>query len=173
MLTPKNRLHAVQASGFSATRHDREHGILQLSFRSVVGTTTSSINAFDALLEHNTFAYCAGSAAVLSRVDEELSITQHLFRARPNALPMNATPSFYNSATPPSTPGQSRRGSPLKDGDCGLIDRGLPEYYQGSPNQIRASNRSRETSCVSLSRGDNLMAVGEVKQPIPRLAIFN
>ena len=163
MLTPKNRLHAIQASGFSATRHDREHSILQLSFSSVVGTTTNSINAFDALLEHNTFAYCAGSAAVLSRVDEHLGITQHLFRVRPNALPTNATPSFYNPATPPSTPGQSRRGSPLKDGDCGLVDRGLPEYFQGSPNQIRASNRSRETSCVSLSHGDNLMAVGEVK----------
>ena len=163
MLTPKSRFHAIQASDFSATRHDREHSILQLSFSSVVGTTTNSINAFDALLEHNTFAYCVGSAAVLSRVDEHLGITQHLFRVRPNALPINASSSFYDSATPPSTPRQSRRGSPLKDGDCGSIDRGLPEYSQSSPNQIRTSNRSREISCVSLSRGDNLMAVGEVK----------
>ena len=173
VLTPTSRFHAMQSTGFSPTKQAREYNSLQLSLESVAGTTTNSANAFDTLPEHHTFVCSTGSAAVLSRVDEHLNITQHLFRARPNALPINATPSFYNPATPPITPGRSRHGSPLKEGSSGIIYNGLLDHSPDSPSQARANNRSRETSCVSLSRGGNLMAVGEVNWPAPRFAIFN
>ena len=162
MLTSMSRFHPIQQPSFNAAKQARECNSLQLSLESVVGTTTNSVNGFDTLPEHYTFVCCAGSAAVLSRVDKHLNITQQLFRARPNALPINATPSFYNPATPSSTPGKSRHASPLKEGGCGIIYNGSLEYPSESPNQGRANNRSRETSCVCLSRGGNLMAVGEV-----------
>ena len=172
MLTPMSRFHAAQNHGLSFPKQAREYNTLQLSLKSLVGTTTSSINAFDALPEHHTFVCCAGPAAVLTRVDEHLNITQQLFRAKPNATPINATTSFYNPATPPSTPGKSRHGSPLKDGGYGIVYNGLSDPPD-SPSQGRASNRSRETTCVSLSRGGNLMAIGEVNWPAPRVFIFN
>ncbi len=173
MLTSTSRFHAIQASGLNTTKQTREYSNLQLSLKSVAGTTTTSVNAFDALPEHHTFVCCAGSAAVLSRVDEHLNITQHLFKAKFNPIPINATPSFYNPATPPSTPGRSRHGSPLKDGGSGIVYSGLLDHSPDSPSQGRANKRSREISCVSLSRGGNLMAVGEVNLPVPRSAIFN
>ena len=146
---------------------------LRLSFNSIIGTTTDSVNAFDALAEHHTFVCCAGAATVLSRVDEHLNVTQHIFKVRPNAPPINATLSFYNSATPPSTPGKSRHGSASKDGGCGTLYNTLQDYHQNSPRQGRASNRTREASCVSLSRGGDLIAVGEVNRPAPRFAVVN
>ena len=165
MLTPMSRFHTPPNSGLSPAKHAQELGNLRLNFNNIVGTTTASANAFDALPEHHTFVSCAGPAAVLSRVDDHLNITQQLYRARPNASPVNATQSFYNPATPPNTPGKSRHGSPLKDGGCGTIYNGLQDYPPNSPSQGRANNRIRETSCVSLSRGGNLLAVGEVNWP--------
>lgn len=165
MLTPMSRFHASHNPGLNSTKQAQELNSLRLSLNSVVGTTTHSVNAFDALPEQHTFVYCAGSAAVLARVDEHLNITQQLFRAT-RATPLNAIPSFYNPATPPSTPAKNRNGSPSKDG-------GLQDYPSSSPSQGRANNRSRETSCVSLNRGGNLMAVGEVNWSAPGFAVFN
>ena len=173
MLTPMSRTHAIQSPSLGPTKQAPAYNNLQIGLKSVAGNTTSSVNEFDALPEHHSFAYCAGSATVLSRVDEHLNITQQLFRAGPNAVPINATPSFYNPATPPNTPGKSRHGSPLKDRGCGVLYKGLLDYPPDSPSQGRVNNRSRETSCVSLSRGGNLMAVGEVNRPYPRFAILN
>ncbi len=172
MLTPMSRFHASHNPGINPTKQARGSNSLHLSLNSVVGTTTDSVNAFDALPENHTFVCCAGSAVVLSRVDEHLNITQRLFRARPNTLPINATPSFYNPATPPNTPGKGRHGSPSKDGSSGLVYNGLLDCPSTSPSQGKAK-RSRETSCVSLSRGGSLMAVGEVNQPSLRFATFN
>lgn len=167
VLTPTSRFHAIQNTNPSLTKQTREYNSPQLSLKSVIGTTTKSVNAFDALPEYHTFVCCAGSAAVLSRVDDHLNITQQLFRARPNTIPINANISYYNPATPPSTPGKSRNGSPLKDGGCGAIHSSLLDYPPDSPSHGRANNRSREASCVSLSRGGNLMAVGEVNWSAP------
>lgn len=173
MLTPMSKFHAIKIPGTNPTKQARGYNSLQISFQSVAGNTTSSVNAFDAVSEYHTFACCAGSAAVLSRVDEHLNITQQIFRARPNVLPINATPSFYNAATPPNTPGKSRHGSPLKDTGCGVVHNGLQDFAIDSPSQGRVNNRSRETSCVSLSRGGTLMAVGEVIWPVPRFIIID
>lgn len=173
MLTPLSRFHAIQAPSRYSTKQTQEYYSLQLSLKSVVGTTTNSVNAFDTLPEHHIFACCAGSAAVLSLVDGHLNITQRLFRVGPNALPINATPSFYNPATPPSTLAKSRHGSPLKDRAHGITYNGSQDHSPNSPIQGRANNRSRETSCVSLSHGGNLMAVGEVNPPAPGFAISN
>lgn len=173
MLTPTGRLYASHNPGLIHMKQVQVPKNLRLDFDSVVGTTTDSANAFDSLPEHHTIAYCAGSATVLAEVDEHLNISQRLFRVGPNASPVNATPPFYNPATPPSTPGKSRHGSHLKDGGLETISHGLQDYYGSkSPSQTKATSRNRQTSCVSLSRG-GLMAVGEVNRPSPRFAIVD
>ena len=161
-LTPKSRFHPIQTPTQTPTKISRDDSGLQLTLKNVIGTTTSSANAFDAVAEHHTFVCCAGPAAILSRVDEKLNITQRLFRARPNALPINATPSFYNPSTPPTTPGRSRQGSPLKEGIYGIGSAASLEYSAETQGQSKASNRSKETTCVSLSRCGKFLAVGEV-----------
>ena len=177
MLTPtvkisKLKPHASHNPGLIMTP-TQDLNNLRLSFDSVIGTTTDSANAFDSLPEYHTIAYCAGSATVLTHVDEQLNLTQRLFRVRPNVSPVNATPAFYNPAnnpaTPPSTPGKSRYGSHSKDVGYEMIHPGLQDYHSKSPGQIKATNRNRQTSCLSLSRRGDLMAVGEVNRPAPKV----
>ena len=163
-----SRFHVSENTGFSPTGKAREMKDIQLRLIKVIGTTTDCVNAFDTL--PSTFACSAGSAAVLSRVDETFNITQQLFRARPNALPINASLSYYNPATPPGASSKSRRRSPLKDG---IIYNSLLDCPSNSPSPVKANNKSREITCVSLSRRGNLMAVGEVIRPAPGFAIFN
>ena len=170
MLTPTSRHRASHNPGLSHTKQAQNSNNLRLSFNSVIGTTTDSANAFDSLPEHHTFAYCAGSATVLAQVDEHLNISQRLFRVRPNASPVNATPPFYNPGTPPSTPGRFRHGSHSKDGGYEAMYHGLQDYHSKSPSQDKVTNRNRQTSCLSLSRGGDLMAVGEVNSRAPRFA---
>lgn len=166
-LTPKHKYHP----SYSATRAVQEESVPQLALKNVIGTTTASANAFDSLPEHNSFLYCAGPAAILSQVDLDLNINQRLFRARPNATPTNATPSFYNASTPPNTPARSRHGSPLKDGGYGAQFSTPSEYAPDSSNVSKTLNRVREATCVSIGRGGKFLAVGEVLHELS--AIFN
>ena len=161
-LTPKNRFHPIQTLTQTPTKVSRDESGLQLTLKNVIGTTTSSASAFDAVAEHHTFVCCAGPAAILSRVDENLNITQRLFRARPNALPVNPTLSFYNPSTPPTTPGRGRQGSPLKEGIYGIGSSASLEYAAESQGHSKAGHRSKESTCVSLSRCGKFLAVGEV-----------
>lgn len=151
-LTPRNKLRTTQDA---AQNRENDSG-WQLTLKSVIGTTTSSNNAFDSLPEHSVFAYCAGPAVILLKVDEAFNISQRLFRARHSASPVNGTSSFYNPSTPPTTPSRSRHGSPLKEGSWGS------DEYLASPGSGRASSWNREATCLSLSRGGRFLAVGEV-----------
>lgn len=162
-LTPKHRFHPALTPAHTPVKSSREENGLQLTLKSVIGTTTSSNSAFHALPERHFFVCCAGPAVVLNRVDEQLNITQQSYRARPNASPINATPSFYNPSTPPNTPGRSRHGSPLKDGTYGIGSTATLEYTSDSPGHGKASNWSREATCVSLSHCGKFLAVGEVR----------
>ncbi|KAG8531050.1 uncharacterized protein KY384_004407 [Bacidia gigantensis] len=110
-LTPRAKLYPMGNS----TRHAQDEDRLQLNLKTVIGTTTSSPNAFDSSLFQNVFVYCAGPAAIVSYVQKDLAIVQRVFRAKPNTLPINATSSFYNPATPPTTPIRSRYPTQLKD----------------------------------------------------------
>ena len=158
-LTPRHRLHPTYH--FARSQEDER---LQLCLKTVIGTTTSSPNAFDSDGARHNFVYCAGPAAIVSHVDEDIGITQRLFRARHNAPPVNATTSFYNPSTPPTTPSKgSRHGSPLKDGPSANGLGASSEYSPDSPGTGRIQNRVREATCVALSRQGGLLVVGEVR----------
>ena len=80
----------------------RDENSLRFSLSGVIGTTTVSANAVDCLPDLNVVATCAGSAAILSRFDVHLNVTQRIFRAGPNATAVNVSSTFYNSNTPPA-----------------------------------------------------------------------
>ena len=152
--SPRNKSRIAQEHNQSQD----EAGPL-LSLNTVIGTTTSSSNAFDALSAFQLFAYCAGPAVIVSRVDENFDIKQRLYRAKPNASSVNSTTSFYSHNTPPTTPSKSRYTSNLKDA---LNRQPLLEKSYNSPISNKPASWNREAACLALSRNGKFLAVGEV-----------
>lgn len=142
------------------------HQPFALSLRRVIGATTSSPNGFDCIQPTKTFALCAGSAVVLTTLDDDDRCTQRVFRARPTATPA----SWYNLSTTPTTPTRgpdytSRKIGSVHDGGFGALCSGTP-YREptDSPGQKTwtARERIKAASCVSLSPDGKFLAVGEV-----------
>ena len=159
------RLTPVQTPGKST----REDTGVRLSLTKVIGTTTGSPNAFDSDHESHSFVVCAGSTVVLSQLNEDLNITQRFFRARPDVWPTCATSSLYSSPVAQGTSdSRSRSASSMKDGGHGQTLGGftLGNRSVETPGRGKASKRTRDTTCVSLSPGAKLLAVGEVRRPI-------
>ena len=155
---PRHRLHTAH-NGTRSLEDDR----VQLSLKAVIGTTTTSPNAFDSASDPDCFAYCAGPAVIVSQIHQGLNVTQRLFRARQNASSLNWTPSFYNPSTPPSTPTKSRHGSSFREGSFSHGGMASLEHISDFPGTGKPSNCVREATCVSLGRHSNLVAVGEVR----------
>ena len=138
--------------------------------KTVIGSTISSINALSTAYA-NTFAFCAGSTVVLAAINEHLALEQRrLFCVKPDALPTQATPTYYNSATPTKATGtrSTYANSPCTDDSPSTAP--LPassEYNTDNQNRLKGLSRSRSLSSVSLSPSGNLLAVGEVN---PRVA---
>ncbi|KAL6717477.1 hypothetical protein ACLMJK_005392 [Lecanora helva] len=143
----------------SPVKRDEEENNLQV--KAVIGTTTKSASAFDADPETHAFVCCAGSAVVLYYVNEDLSTTQRVLCARPNISPINATLSFYNPSTPPTTPTRSRHGASIKATGLQMGSAASTEQIPNSQSHGGANKRSREATSVSLSREGKLLAVGE------------
>jgi len=157
--TPKNRLHATQPH----VRSSRDNTRLDLSLRTVIGTTTDSGNGFDSVPQLNTYAVCAGSAVIVARLDEDLNIIQRFYRAGPSAAAINPSTSFYSPPTPNSL-GESSKGTLFRHGNYGTgSPAAIGDTSMGSPGKSRASARTRSASCVSLSADGQLLAIGEVK----------
>lgn len=144
-----------------------EDSDLSLLLKTVIGTTTNSANAFDSVHESRSFAVCAGSVVVLCQLDEKLNVTQRVFRARPDVWPVNAVPSFYNSSAAQGVPDpRNRLASSPRDGGHGKAP-GV--FTMGSSSaetagRSKANKRTRDVTCVSLSPGGKLLAVGEVRR---------
>lgn len=155
--TANDRFHSSQVVGRpSQNVHD-----CHLQLQTIIGTTTSSPNSFDCHPDIETFTVCAGSAVVVAKVDADLNITQKIFRAKPNVRPINETLSFYNPSTPPATTLRNRLASNSKEGGYGaghLFEESAGE----SPGTSQLAKRTREATCISLSSGGTLLAVGEV-----------
>ena len=163
--TPKSRFHS-----HAVGKPIREDTRLPLLLQTVIGTTTSSANAFDCVPGLHTFVVCAGSAVVLARVDQELNIVQTFYRAGSDAVPVNASYSFYNASAPNIlTDGPRNSASIFKETHLGYAS---PSMYgdssTSSPGKTKASTRTRTASCVSLSPDGQFLAIGEVRPPLDR-----
>lgn len=147
-----------------------------LSLRRIIGTTTSSSSGLACHYASSSFAYCAGSAAVLAKVDATGEISYRFFRAQPTALPVHPCVSFYNPTTPTALPESRRRMIvPLKHGLDERSSIKSPRRIwgdDGSPKTWSARERVKAVSCVDLSCDGRFLAVGETGYS-PRVNIFS
>ena len=140
-----------------------------LSLKRIIGTTVSSPTAFDCLSSSRIFAYTAGAAAVVVNVDDTTKYSQRFFRARPTAIPQNATTnSFYAPSTPTHTAndGRNRAIANLRDSAVPYSPSTPHSSLEGgeSPSSKTWSSRERikAATCLSISNDGRFLAVGEV-----------
>ncbi|KAK2758340.1 hypothetical protein FQN54_004188 [Arachnomyces sp. PD_36] len=145
-----------------------------LSLQTVIGTTTSTPNGFSSHEPSNSFALCAGSAAILVELDSDLNISQRFFRARPMATGLNTVPSFYNnSSTPPVTPDTRNRPLPSSRSANGSIYLGSPATESADGGRSWTSReRIKAVTSISISPNGRFLAVGETGYN-PRVLIFS
>ncbi|KAL1850927.1 hypothetical protein Plec18170_006764 [Paecilomyces lecythidis] len=142
-----------------------------LSLQTVIGTTTANPNGFSSHEPTKSFALCAGSAAILAEVDSDDNISQRFFRARPTATPVNPVTSFYNQATPPTTPDSRARSTPISKSGLGV------GTYRASPSADGSDTwssreRIKAVTSVDISPNGRFLAVGETGYN-PRVLIFS
>jgi WD40 repeat protein len=147
-----------------------------LSLQSITGTTSRTSGGLASHYDSNTFAYCAGSAAVLATVDENGETSCRFFRAQPTASPIHSSLSFYNPSTPTQT-SESRRRSvlPLKHGVDERPSYNSPRKVWGddaSSKTWSARERVKAATCVAVSANGKFLAVGETGY-CPRVNIFS
>ena len=155
-LTPRNKFLSPLTPGFDNCDN------LRLSLNRVIGTTILAANAIDCVQDRGIIATCCGQAAVVSHVDEHLNVTQRIFRAAPNSVAPNTSPSFYHPGTPPAIRDLAARQSILRDAGSGISLSGHTDVVVDSPGRVKANTRTRSASCLSVSRDGKLLAVGEV-----------
>jgi len=166
-LTPKHghqRTHATQAP----SKTSREGSEIQVVLKKVLGSTTSSASGFDCNPSTSSFAFCAGSTAVLAYVDAELNITQKFFRAQSGFSRSQYISSHLESSPASQTPeSHPRLANSLRRKTLGIRSAGSPRVEPGvSPGRATIRQKSRAASCVSLSPDGRFLAVGEVNLSI-------
>ncbi|KAJ4297902.1 hypothetical protein N0V90_005801 [Kalmusia sp. IMI 367209] len=149
---------------------------VSLTLRQVIGTTTSSANAFDTLSSARSFAFCAGAAAVLATVDDEHHVSQRFFRARPTTNPINPSASIYGGpSTPTQNESRNRTAASLREAGIGASPLASPANdWSDSPGgkSWSARERIKAATCVSFSPDAKFLAVGETGYK-PRVLIFS
>ncbi|KAF2629520.1 WD repeat protein-like protein [Macroventuria anomochaeta] len=148
-----------------------------LALRTVIGTTTSTANAFDSLPTARCFAYTAGTAAVIATVDEQHNISQRFYRARPTTNPINSSSSIYGGpATPTQNESRNRITASLREAGLGASPHASPATndWNDSPNNRAwtAREKIKAATCVSFSPDGKYLAVGETGYK-PRVLIFS
>ncbi|PVI07122.1 WD repeat protein-like protein [Periconia macrospinosa] len=146
-----------------------------LALRQVIGTTTVSPNAFDSLSPARSFAFTAGAAAVITKVDENHRVSQRFFRARPTTNPINSSSSVYGGpSTPTQNESRNRTAASLRDAAPSPLASPVAHEWNESPSNKAWSSRERikAATCVSFSPDGKYLAVGETGYR-PRVLIFS
>ncbi|KXT03407.1 hypothetical protein AC579_7273 [Pseudocercospora musae] len=171
-LTPSHSPFFKSPVPRSPTKVSREEPGLHL--KKVIGTTTASSNAFDALPDRRKFVCVAGAAAVLATVDEELAVKQEFFRANPSAAGI-VNVSRDNAGWPTTpTPGEARHrqlGNVRDNASTSTFtNRDWPDSPTGRTSA--AKDRVKAATSVALSPNGRWLAVGETGYK-PRVLIFS
>ncbi|PYH44220.1 WD40 repeat domain-containing protein [Aspergillus saccharolyticus JOP 1030-1] len=147
-----------------------------LSLQTVIGTTTNSPNGFSSHAGSNSFAICAGSTVVLAELDEQNTLQQRFFRARPSVTSVNPVTSYYNTSTPPTTPdGRAKTPSGPKSAAQSIVHNGTPNSELVDSNSSRgwsSRERVKAVTSVAISSHGGLLAVGETGYG-PRVLIYS
>ncbi|MCJ1388416.1 hypothetical protein MMC18_001263 [Xylographa bjoerkii] len=151
-----------------------QQGGLILTLKSIIGTTTYSSRGFDCNTATSSFATCAGSAAIVTSVDNEFKVTQKFFRARHGPLAPHSASSNHDIQGASSTPEPRNHlvGS-LRRKTFGIGSARSPQVDQGvSPGRASIRQKTRAASCVSLSSDGQFLAVGETGYN-PRILVYS
>lgn len=161
-LTPQHRENLSQYRSNIGGGHETG---LYFGLEAIIGSTVTSVNALSAAVDSNTFAFCAGSTVVLATIDSQLRLHQRFFNAKPDALPAQATPSYYNPATPTRAAGNRYyTATPSKDDSPG------PASFDANVDvlgKFKPGYRSRSLTSVALSPSGKHLAIGEVRNRTP------
>ena len=146
-----------------------------LSLRRIIGTTTTSSSGLASHYESSSFAYCAGSAAVLAKIDDGGKMSYQFFRAQPTVAPLHPHTSHYNPPTLTSTPERRRKTIlPYRHSGKEKTSRSPRRIWgdEGSSKTWSARERVKAASCVDLSPNGKFLAMGETGYS-PRVNIFS
>ncbi|KAL9001378.1 MAG: hypothetical protein Q9169_000269 [Polycauliona sp. 2 TL-2023] len=121
----------------------------RLALESVLGLSINALTAADT----GCFAFAAGPTIVLADIN---SPTRRFFFAKPDSLPAQLTPSYYNPATPTKT---TRNRTSKEDSLPGVASL---DSSVDHPSQAKSSHRSRSLTSVALSPSGQYLAAGEV-----------
>jgi hypothetical protein len=151
---------------------------VSLALRQVIGTTTTSANAFDSLPSGRCFAYTAGAAAVIASVDEQHNVSQRFYRARPTTNPLNPSSSIYGGpSTPTQNESRNRTAASLRDAGFGASPLASPAAndWADSPSNRAWTTKEKikAATCVSFSPDGKYLAVGEVCAQEPVSSAFD
>lgn len=162
----------IPKAGVGLARRPRTDYNLQL--QRVIGTTTSSPNGLACCPTTNSYAYCAGAVAVLSKLSPDGTPIHRYFKARPTAPSLNPPTSHYETALA-STPTKRRASSftprkRLDDYNNGSVGRDWSD--ESGAQTWTARERIKTVACVSLSRDGQFLVVGEAGYN-PRVLLFS
>ena len=172
-LTPSNSPFLKNTTPRSPTKSKSEEAGLRLE--KIIGTTTASVNGFDCLREKRQFAYCAGSAAVVATVEDDLNVAQRFFRARPTAGNSLRDGGSAFPSTPAPIEARSRAFGHVRDhiiggSPLGASSRDWPDSPSGKTTT--AKDRVKAATSVALSPNGKWVAVGETGYK-PRVLLFS
>ena len=165
-LTPQSSPAYRSPTNRSPAKLSRSEGCLSL--RQVIGTTALSSTAIDGLEHPSCLAFVAGAAAVVVSFDDQLRPRQRCFRAKPTNATSFPTDSTFDSPIPLGGTHGLRTGqispSPRDLGaDYGF---NIPFNDPTDTNTTKGSairERTKPTTCLSLSPDGSFLAVGEVR----------
>lgn len=150
-----------------------------LGLKLIIGTTTTSSNAFDALPGSRCIGYLAGAVAVVGRVDTDGSISQTYFRSKQLLIPnTGGTPLNEISSNPLSPSHNSRNRTPVRQRDSPSSPSSFTSSLYSSldsPSSKNGTNiveKVKPLVSISFSPNGTLLAVGEVGHK-PRVLIYS
>ncbi|KAK6422616.1 hypothetical protein LTR95_016654, partial [Oleoguttula sp. CCFEE 5521] len=145
-----------------------------LQLRKVIGTTTTSVNGFDALPATRSFAYVAGAAAVLATVDSNLNVAQRFFRAKSNTNASGREGGGWPASPTPNEPRHRALGH-VKEKSLGgspLASSGRDWSDSPTGKSTTAKDRVKAATSVAVSPNGKWLALGESGYK-PRIVIFS
>ncbi|KAK5175067.1 uncharacterized protein LTR77_000204 [Saxophila tyrrhenica] len=170
-LTPSNSPFFKASTPRSPTKLRSEESGLRL--KKVIGTTTASANGFDFEPSTRQFAYTAGATAVVCTVEEDLTVKQRFFRARPTSGAGSREVNGHGPISPTPTEARNRVLGGIRDGMNGSPLGASARDWSDSPGgkSATAKDRVKAATSVALSPNGKWVAMGETGYK-PRILIF-
>jgi len=150
-----------------------------LGLKLIIGTTTTTSNAFDALPGSRCIGYLAGAVAVVGRVNEDGSISQSFFGSKQLLIPnAGGAPLNEISSNPLSPSHNSRNRTPVRQRDSPSSPSSFTSSLYSSldspssKNGTNIAEKVKPLASISFSPNGTLLAVGEVGHK-PRVLIYS